>query len=104
MLAEFWLGRRLFARFGVNDSRPFTGCNRVAYLPGIPTGTAAAAAARFALCLFFRHFSNGTSDLTSCSFLASVNLAGVGVVFLHGGLGSVLALRRKCGFERIEVR
>ncbi len=103
MLTEFWLGGRFSARFEVIDSRPFTGCNRVAYLAGIPIGTAAATA-RFALCLFFRHFSNGTSDLTSCSFLASVNLAGVGVVFLHGGLGSVLALRWKWGFERIEVR
>ncbi len=103
MLTEFWLGGRFSARFGVIDSRPFTGCNRVAYLPGIPTG-AAASTANIALFGFFRHLRNGNPDAALSGFLASVNLAGVGVVFLHGGLGSVLALRWKWGFERIEVR
>ncbi len=103
MLTEFWLGRRFFARFGVNDSRPFTGCNRVAYIPGFPTGTAAATA-RFALCLFFRHFGSGASDIALSGFPVYVNLAVVVIVLTLGGLGSVLALRRTWGFVRIDVR
>ncbi len=76
MLTEFWLGGRFFARFGVNDSRPFTGCNCVAYLAGIPIG----AAARFALLVFFKPVNNGRFNLALSSFPASVKLAVVVVI------------------------
>ncbi len=72
MLAEFWLGRRFFALFGVKNCRSFTGCNGVAYLPGIPTG--ADAAARFALFVF------ASFDLALSGFPVSVKLAVVIVV------------------------
>ncbi len=68
---EFWLGGRFFARFGVIDSRPFTGCNRVAYLEGIPIG---ATAARFALLVFFKPVNNGRFNLALSSFPASAKL------------------------------
>ncbi len=77
MLAEFWLGGRFFACFGIIDSRPFTGCNRVAYLPGIPI---VAAAAHFALLVFFKPVNNGRFNLALSSFPASVKLAVVVVL------------------------
>ncbi len=77
MLIEFWLGGRFFARFGVIDSRPFTDCNRVAYLAGISIG---AAAERFALFVFFEPVNNGGFNLALSSFPASGKLAVVVVV------------------------
>ncbi len=77
MLTEFWLGGRFFARFAVIDSRPFTGCNRVTYLAGIPIGTAAA---RFALLVFFKPVNNGRFNLSLSSFPASVKRVVVVVV------------------------
>ncbi len=75
MLTEFWLGGRFFARLAVIDSRPFTGCNRVAYLAGIHTG-----AARFALLVFSKPVNNGRFNIALSSFPASVKLAVVVVV------------------------
>ncbi len=60
VLTEFWLDGRFFARFGIIDSRLFTDCNRVAYLAGIPI---VAAAARFALLVFFKPVNNGRFNL-----------------------------------------
>ncbi len=77
MLTEFWLDIKFFARFGIIDSRPFTGCNRVAYLAGIPI---VAAAAHFALLVFFKPVNNGRFNLTLSSFPASVKLVVVVVV------------------------